>query len=182
MPAKPDNPNDPLREFVAEITALQPELRAFVGYLMRGMAGASDLAQESNLVLWEKRDHFVPGTNFRAWAFAVARFVVLGHFRRMRRENQRVFSTELIEQLADEWQDDPYEHERNLLALENCLAKLPEDDLELVRARYGGHGGIERLANKGAGNAGTLRMRLCRLRAALKRCVEKTIEGEGELV
>jgi RNA polymerase sigma-70 factor (ECF subfamily) len=175
-------PTDPIREFVRELTGHQPALRAFVGYLMAGVPGAADVVQEVNLLLWEKRDQFESGTNFRAWAFASARFVVLGYRRRLRRDGALVFDPDLVESLADEWEAESDEHERKLAALEHCLERLPEKDLELVRVRYSGHGGIERLAAGSANTAGSLRLRLFRLRAALKQCVKQELEVERGLL
>lgn len=181
MKSQSDETNETTRAFVREFTELQPGLRAFIGYLLNGAGGASDLTQDVNLVLWEKRDHFEAGTNFRAWAFTVARYEVLSHLRRIRKEGKKVlFSAELVDRLAEEWQDESFDHEKHLVALEYCLEKLPSDDLDLMRARYRAHGGVERFAEKVGRNAGTLRLRLFRLRAALKRCVEKQIEEEGD--
>lgn len=166
-------------EFVGQITELQPGLRAFIGYLMSGASGVADVAQEVNLLLWKKRDQFEIGTNFRAWAFTIARYQVLGHLRQMRKEGKFLFSPELMDQLADEWQEGNDEHEKQLVALEYCLEKLPNDDHELVNIRYASHGGIERFAEESGLSSGSMRLRLFRLRAALKRCVEQQIENEG---
>lgn len=168
-----------MRGFVRELTEHQAALRAFVGYLMNGAADAADLVQEVNLLLWEKRAHYEPGTNFRAWAFTTARYVVLGHRRRLRKEGLLIFDPDLVESLAEEWQAQPDEHERRLAALHCCLEKLSDPDLALLRARYSGHGKVERMAD-GAGRSGSgLRTRLFRLRAALKQCVRRELEMEG---
>ena len=76
---------DPMREFVRELTEHQAALRAFVGYLMSGTKDVADIVQEVNLLLWEKRKQFRPGTNFRAWSFTVARYLVLENRRRLRK-------------------------------------------------------------------------------------------------
>jgi RNA polymerase sigma-70 factor (ECF subfamily) len=168
-----------MREFVRELTGHQGALRAFVAYLLAGVQDAQDVVQEVNLVLWEKREQFEPGTNFRAWAFATARFVVLTHRRRLRRDGAMVFDTKLLDRLADEWQAEPDQHERKLAALEHCIEKLPDEDLELVRHRYRAHGEVEQLAARLGRTAASLRLRLFRLRASLKQCVKRELEMEG---
>jgi RNA polymerase sigma-70 factor, ECF subfamily len=60
-------------EFVGEIDRHQAALRACVISLMPGMDGGSDVLQETNLELWEKRPQLRPGTNFGAWALAGGR-------------------------------------------------------------------------------------------------------------
>ncbi|MBK1831914.1 sigma-70 family RNA polymerase sigma factor [Verrucomicrobiaceae bacterium R5-34] len=167
---------------MSEITEIQSGLRAFIGYLMSGTSDVSDVAQEVNLLLWQKRDQYEAGTNFRAWAFTIARYAVLGHLRKKRRGNVEFFSPELLEQLADEWQEDECEYEEQLTALESCLDQLPDEDLDLVHARYNSHGGVERFAQRMGLSAGSLRLRLFRLRAALKRCVEQNMGEEGNIV
>jgi len=170
-----------MREFVRELTEHQAALRSFVGYLMVGTQGAADVTQEVNLILWEKRAHFEIGTNFRAWAFTTARYVVLGHRRRLRREGLLLFDQDLVENLADEWQAQPDEYQHKLATLHTCIEKLSDTDQSLLRVRYSGHGGVERMASESGREGSSLRVRLFRLRAALKQCVERELKVEGDL-
>lgn len=172
---------DLMREFVRELTEHQSAIRAFVGYLLSGSQSASDIAQEVNLILWEKRGQFEPGTNFRAWAFTTARYVVLGHRRRLRKEGLLVFDHDMVEILAEEWESQPDEHQRKLAALHTCVEKLGDRDQELLKVRYSGHGGVEKMASRSGREGATLRTRLFRLRAALKQCVERELKVEGDL-
>ncbi|MDG2324151.1 MAG: sigma-70 family RNA polymerase sigma factor, partial [Akkermansiaceae bacterium] len=175
------NEQDLMREFVRELTEHQSALRSFVGYLMAGTQSAPDVSQEVNLILWEKRGQFEPGTNFRAWAFTTARYVVLGHRRRLRKEGLLLFDQDLVEQLADEWQAQPDEYQNKLATLHTCIEKLSDSDQSLLRVRYSGHGGIERMAAESGREGASLRTRLFRLRAALKQCVERELKVEGEI-
>ena len=72
-------------EFVSQIARHQSALHAYIISLMPGVDGVDDVLQETNLVLWEKRRTFEPGSNFRAWACAIARFRVMGHRRKLAR-------------------------------------------------------------------------------------------------
>lgn len=177
------NHSDLMCEFVHELTEHQAALRAFVCYLLGGRAdGAVDLVQEVNLLLWKKHKQYRPGTNFRAWAFTTARYVVLGHRRRLRKDGYLMFDSDLIERLGDEWQAEPNESERKMAALESCFEQLPGRDKKLLRARYNGHGGVEQMAGEGELTAGNLRSRLFRLRAALKQCVQHELKAEEGLI
>lgn len=168
-----------MREFVRELTEHQSALRSFIGYLTGGSSDTADLAQEVNLLLWEKRNQFKLGTNFRAWAFTTARYVVMGHRNKMRKDNKLIFDQDLLETLADEWQEQPDEHESKLAALHCCLEKLSDADQTLLRARYSQHGEVERMADAADRSGGGLRARLFRLRAALKQCVKRELVVEG---
>ena len=180
MPSADDQ--DLMREFVRELTEHQQALRAFVGYLMPGSNGALDVTQEVNLILWKKREQFEPGTNFRAWAFTTARYVVLGYRRRLKKEGLLFFDQDLVEVLAEEWQSQPDGHQRKLAALHTCVEKLSDTDQELLRVRYSSHGGIEQMASRSGRDGASLRTRLFRIRAALKQCVENELEVEGGLL
>lgn len=175
---EPDDPTQ-MSDFVRELTAHQAPLRAFVQYLMAGSEDAKDAVQEVNVLLWEKRAEYEAGTNFRAWGFAIARYVVLARRRQLRKDGHVAFDPDLVDRLADEWQAQPDEHLQKLAALEHCLDKLDDGDLSLVQARYTGHGKIKELARELDCSANSLSLRLSRLRAALKQCVRRELEVEG---
>lgn len=165
-------------DFVRELTEVQKDLRHFVGYLMGGQSEVQDVVQEVNLLLWEKREEFEAGTNFKAWSFAVARFKVLSKRRKMKRQGVQVFDEGLIDRLADEWEQDPAQQESLMGALEKCVSRLGKEDVHLLRERYAGHGNVGKLAEQLGRTAVSLRARLFRLRAALKQCVLNEV-GEG---
>mgnify|MGYP000113776971 CR=1 FL=1 len=54
-------------EGIEAFTKEKPEI-VITDIKMPGMDGVDDVLQETNVVLWEKRATFEPGTNFRAWA------------------------------------------------------------------------------------------------------------------
>lgn len=172
---------DTLKEFVSELTSIQQELRSFIAYLMTGADGAPDVLQEVNLLLWEKRRQFKPGTNFRAWSFKVARYMVLGHQRKLRKQGLLLFEPDVIERLADEWQQSSTEYPNKLAALQTCFEKLPDEDQTLLRARYSGHGQLEQLASSSERSSSGLRARIFRLRQALKQCILNELKMEGGL-
>ena len=66
-------------EFVRLLTVHQPDIYVYLRSLVLDPDEASEILQDTNLVLWEKRDQFEIGTNFRAWAFQIARYKLLQH-------------------------------------------------------------------------------------------------------
>jgi len=108
-----------LAAFVKLITEHQGNLRAFIVSLMPGSPDVADVLQETNAVLWQKRDRFEPGTNFLAWAFRIARYEVLRQHDRQRRSGRVMFSDATIDVLADI--EPPEESAEELLfALDHC--------------------------------------------------------------
>lgn len=152
----------------------QPVLRAFVISLLPGAPGTDDVIQEINAVLWRKRSEFRLGTNFRAWMFQVARYKVLGHRRMMRRQRREVLDDDLLEKLADDAGDrfDRETEQRRMSALRRCISKLREKDRDLLLRRYWKRQSLQDFAVMSGLSVSNVKVRLFRLRAVLKRCIE----------
>ena len=158
-------------EFVSQIANHQAALHAYIISLMPGMDGVDDVLQETNMVLWEKRRTFEPGSNFRAWCCAIARFKVMGHRRKLGRLGLQLFEDDLAEQLATECEAEPEELSNRLRALESCLSRLPEKERGLIDFRYFSDCQLEEYASKCGRPVNSLRVSLFRIRAALKKCI-----------
>ncbi len=175
------------REFVRLIIAHQPNLRAYIISLMPGVEGAADVLQEVNLVLWEKMHTFEMGTNFRAWAFAIARLEVKSHFRHLHKTEIPMLPDSVAAKLADQF-DELYEAkpehvEVRLRALKQCLKRLDGKDRKMVEARYTGANNIRDFAVSTGIPANTLRVKLHRIRNGLRRCITERLRlraiGDG---
>ncbi|MEM6278217.1 MAG: sigma factor, partial [Verrucomicrobiota bacterium] len=94
---EPENQED---EFVALLTSHQSAVRFYVASLLPGEARAADVAQQANITIWNKRADFEPGTNFKAWAFSIARYEVLNFRKKEARDARLQFSDELEEIIA----------------------------------------------------------------------------------
>ena len=164
-----------LQEFVRELTANQGRIRAFVVTLMPGSPDVGDVLQETNLVLWKSRSRFRPGSNFLAWAFTIARLEVLHHRARVKRRREPLISDELLELLAEDVPPTG-DHEAYLNALEDCKSKLTDAQRALIDYRYTPGYSIEAYSMKTGRAASALRVSLMRIRAALRACVEKSLD------
>lgn len=162
-------------EFVGQITRHQTALRAYIISLMPGMDGVSDVLQETNVVLWEKRGKFQPGTNFRAWACAIARYEVKTHRRKMLSRGLRLLDEDLAEQLADRGEETPEKLDERLRALDKCINRLDDDGRQLVEHRYYSEASLEEFATRSGRSAESLRVTLFRIRAALKKCINNEL-------
>ncbi len=111
---------------------------------------------------------------FLAWAFTIARLEVLHHRTRDKRRKRILISDELLEMLSDELSDNN-DHESYLNALETCKSKLPENQRELIDLRYQPGHSLEAHARETGRKASALRVALMRIRAALRECVERSL-------
>ena len=169
-------------EFVSLLTEHQLALKLFVNSLLPGDIGAADVAQEVSTTIWKKRTDFVPGTNFRAWVFRIARNQVANHRRKRAREGGvMVFSDSLQETIAAELADQSTDLEHRLHALRQCLQKLRKADRELIQHRYFHQTPLKDYASQIDRTVGTLKVKLHRIRNSLERCVSQQIGTDGEL-
>jgi RNA polymerase sigma-70 factor, ECF subfamily len=130
-------PDDDARgaEFVRLITSYQLDIYLYVHSLLPNPNEAAEVVQETNVILWEKRNQFDTATDFRAWAFQIARYKLL-EYRAQRKQKGLCFSDVLIDELA--LQAPCYVKSDNDLIdrLRRCVAKLTARDRELLSQRY----------------------------------------------
>ena len=167
--------------FVAQLTDIQMPLRLYVQSLMPGDASVHDVMQQANATLWKKREDFTLGTNFKAWAFSVARYEVLNYRKKQARDSRLVFGEELEQIFADDLAERDDDTEQRHEALKSCLEKLRPQDRELLLHRYTATAGtLGDFAERVGRSVGGLKVTLHRLRNVLLGCIEKQL-GAGEV-
>jgi len=174
MPDSRDKHN--LAEFVRLLTDHQSVMRSYITQLIPNASDVRDVLQITNVALWERRENFTLGTNFKAWALATARFRAMQHRQKMKRDQILVFDDDLIETLDEEFDRDLERTEEMKVALEVCLGKLKPRDAELINARYTLGISLAEFAKTDGRTEGSLRVILNRLRALLKTCVDQQIQ------
>lgn len=158
-------------EFVSLLTAHQSNIRQFIASLTPIIDIRNDILQEVNLVLWKKRRQFRMGTNFKAWAFSVSRYVTMNQQQRFRREGLYTFNTETLECLSQEWQQPEMDGDQRLDHLKSCLQQLDFGERKLLADCYTHRGAIEQVANHKGKSPSTIRGTLFKLRRRLHRCI-----------
>jgi len=160
-----------------ELEKIQPALYAYVGSLTGGSAGVADVVQETNLLIWEKRDGFELGTNFKAWAFRIAYFKVLAHRRDSARRRKFVFNDELVLQLAEEAQDLFAEAAlQRKEALEHCLGELGEEQRALLDKHYVDGVSLTDIAFRKRRKPDAVHKMISRIRLALRKCINTRLD------
>lgn len=165
---------DEAREaFVRLLTDAQRRLFGYISTLLGNVDDATNVLQQTNMVLWRKIDEFVPGTDFHAWATKVAYYQTLAYLRDRKRD-RLVFDEELVRQLAARAADSG--GDEHIVALRHCLSLLPEDKLRLIRQRYWPGKSIGDMARESRRSESAIKMTLLRLRQTLAKCIEQQIE------
>jgi RNA polymerase sigma-70 factor (ECF subfamily) len=173
------NPSMTTTDPVQLMLSGQGRLYAFIMSLLGDPDQASDVLQQTNLVMWEKIDNFQPGTNFMAWAFRIARFQVMAH-RQKHGRDRHVFDDEAIGLVADAFEKQAEDFDDRLDALSRCIQQLPDDRRRLLRRRYGEGWSVKNLAEELGQTANQLAVRLHRLREVLMQCIQRHC-AEAEL-
>jgi RNA polymerase sigma-70 factor, ECF subfamily len=164
--------------FVQAFAHCEPALRGFVRSLVPTWNDMQEVIQQTCVVLWRKYYEFDPDTDFRSWAFTVARFEVL-KYRRTRARDRHVFSEELLELLADEGAAEAARRESERRALEGCIQKLAPHQRELIERCYDGSSTIRQVAESLGRSAGALYKALDRVRRTLLDCIEGSLAREA---
>ncbi|WP_372716679.1 sigma-70 family RNA polymerase sigma factor [Novipirellula sp.] len=167
--------------FVGQLTECQLPLMLYVRALMPGDHVASDVIQQTNTKIWEKRADFEPGTNFKAWAFAIARFEVLNHRKQQARDARLRFSDELEVTVADELvalDDDLLQRHA---ALRECMKSLKPESRELLMCRYASAEPLAEFSKRVGRSVGGIKVTLHRLRSKLADCIEQRLVTSGDM-
>lgn len=160
---KSGNPAD--EAFRRELLATLPHLRAFA----RGLSGrpdyADDLAQETAIKAWTARDRYTPGTNMRAWTFAILRNHYLSELRRNWRQ------THLEDGVAERMlvMEADQEGGLHLSDMETALLQLPPERREAIMLVGAGGFTYEEAAEIADCAVGTMKSRVARGRSELSR-------------
>lgn len=154
--------------FRRELLAVLPHLRAFA----RGLCGrpdfADDLVQETAIKAWTARERFTPGSNMRAWTFAILRNHYLSELRRNR--HQAEYDPDSAERLLvmDADQEDPL----HLSDMELALLKLSPERREALLLVGAGGFTYEEAARISDCAVGTMKSRVARARDQLVRLLD----------
>jgi RNA polymerase sigma-70 factor, ECF subfamily len=125
----------PGAEFVRLLTSHQRDIYLYVRSLVLDPNEVEDIVQNTNLVLWEKRDQFDKSREFRPWAFQIARYKVLEH-RAQRKRKCVCFSDALADELALKVPQYARAGSDLINDLRRCVAQLAARDRELLNQRY----------------------------------------------
>ncbi len=160
--------------FVQLLATHQHRIRAYLMAVVGSDQEADDLLQETNMVLWNKRDVYDHARPFFSWACGIAYIEVMRSRRRLSAEKLR-FDAALLESVSDEFirQGDLLDDRQE--SLRHCLDQLNPDERRLIKARYHEEWSVEKLAAATGKPTKTIYGSLARIREALFRCIERTV-------
>jgi RNA polymerase sigma-70 factor (ECF subfamily) len=165
-------------EFVQRLTVAQSSLYAFICGLMGGLEQSQDVLQNTNVKLWKRAAEYDAARPFLPWAYSFARWEVMA-WRKTQQRSRLVLDDKLLERVAAHFEEQAPQAERELAALERCLAHLPEKQRCVVEARYGRRETVRAIAARLGQPENALAALLYRIRRALHDCITATLAKEG---
>jgi RNA polymerase sigma-70 factor (ECF subfamily) len=169
---------DPNEEFLRLFMRHEPQLRAFVRACLPRAADVDEVTQEVSLVAWKKFSTLVDQDQFPRWVSLIARFEIL-KCRRKHARDRLVLDDAMIERLAEEGAEEMSLREQQLVALGECVEKLPDERRRLVRAAYSSETTKKALAHQLGRSENSLYQLLARVRHQLLRCMEQRLSSQA---
>lgn len=165
-------------QFMKLLTSHQPRIYAYIAAMLVGDSSAADVLQDTNLQLWANADRYDFGRPFLPWAFGFARQRVMA-YRKTCVRSRLVFCNEALDVLGDHCARVSDTIDDRLTALQKCLAKLGDAEVELIQERYLAKTPVQTIASRLHDSAHNVSSRLHRIRKILAGCIERTLTVEG---
>ncbi|MEM8945347.1 MAG: sigma-70 family RNA polymerase sigma factor [Planctomycetota bacterium] len=164
--------------FVALFVRHQAAIHSFILTMLPSVVDSEEVLQESSMTMWKKFDQFEPNTNFRNWAFQIARYTTFNYVRRLGRD-RHLFNESMMKQIADYAEEQNEELENRRRVLRQCIAKLEPRDTEVLSNCYSEDSTIAAYAERVNKTANAVTKQLGRIRRSLLKCVRRTLGLEG---
>jgi RNA polymerase sigma-70 factor (ECF subfamily) len=175
VPTSETEPPDRRALFAGHLRHHRGRLFGYIHALVRNLADADDVFQQTALALWRRFDAYDPARGFLPWALGVARLEAASWLRARARDRLR-FSDDLTAALLDAFAalpDDETSARRD--ALPGCVDKLPDADRALLTECYQPGAEVAAVAARLGRSAPSVHNSLARIRRALHECVERTV-------
>jgi len=165
-------------QFARLWVSCQSTIAAFIRSLIPDFQQAEDVLQRVAVTLVRKFDQYDSDRPFAAWAIGVAKYEVL-YFRREWATDRHVFDDQIVERIALSYQRFAEDADPLREALERCLDHLDGRAQRVIELRYREGLSSPAVAKEMSLSAGAVRMLLCRVRQALRACIEQRVKETG---
>jgi RNA polymerase sigma-70 factor (ECF subfamily) len=172
----PAIPADPEQTALVQSLFVQhlPALRGFVLSLVSDFSLVDDVVQETFLVVTAKAGSFQRGTNFRAWAWTIARYKVLQMLEKNAPLPER-FAPEVLDALAAHETAETWFSDEQLQHLSKCMEELAPKARAAVELRYQQAHRPPEIASRLGWTVESVHVALSRARVFLRDCVTHRI-------
>ena len=152
-------------------------IRLYLGRYVHCSEEVDDIAQEVFCVAFSQLSHFRGEAKFSTWLIGIARNKGLEFLQAetKRRTGQKQFLEAEIASQSVTRLEDKYDScelvERRIRAMKLCLDLLPDQSRELINRYYFDQQSASDIADASSVSAGSIRMKLLRIRQILQKCI-----------
>jgi RNA polymerase sigma-70 factor (ECF subfamily) len=164
--------------FVSLLTANYYLIHSFILTMVPNKTDSEDILQNTIMYMWEHFGDFSPGTRFLSWAVAIAKFQVLTYRKAMTRSKIHL-SGAALDLVAEENVKLSTQVDERYEALQKCLKKLPERELDFLKKRFMQGSSIRELAEDIGTSLNVVYKRLAKIKGILLDCIRRTIAIQG---
>ena len=154
-------------------------VRLYLGRYVHCSDEVDDIAQDVFYVAFTQLSHFRGEAKFSTWLIGIARNKALEFLRAetKRRTSRKQFLEATIASQSvtrlEEQHDSCGLAERQIRAMQLCLDQLPNQSRELINRYYFDQQSASKIADASSVSAGSIRMKLLRIRQILQKCIIK---------
>lgn len=163
------------QDLESHIEAIQGDIRGYIISLSGHDNDCDDILQETNIFLWEQKDKFKSGSNFKAWAFKVAYFKSMASRRDSIRRGEVVFSEDITQRISAEADSYFSSQSDTVNAMRFCLGKLSTDHLKLINVKYQQKKSLSSFALQTGKSINAIHKAISRIRRSLRACIDKQL-------
>ena len=154
-----------------------PALRGFLVSLVSDFSLVDDIVQETFLTVTAKASAYQTGSNFRAWAWTIARFKALQAIKNALPLEQRL-EADVVEALCAHHAAETWFAEDQLRHLALCLKSLAPKALKVVELRYQQAHLPQEIARRMGWTVDSVHVALSRARVVLRDCITDRMASE----
>ena len=133
--SKTNSPGQYGSDFVRELIQSQNQIYSFILTLVPKWSDAEDILQDTAQILWQKYGQTQEIENFTGLGIRIAQNHIYNYYRK-RKSQEQLLDKNALEEIAVYAQELCGDAENRLTVLQQCLAKLPGHDMELIRLHY----------------------------------------------
>lgn len=165
-------------QFAALWTQAQPVVAAYIRTLLPDFHQGEEVLQRVAVVLVRKFDAYDASKPFVPWAIGFARFEVL-RYRRDHATDRHQFDSDIVERVAELYQSDEIDFSSFRGALRSCVGKLQGRNRQALLLRYTQDVAPTEIAKEMGMTPNAVRQLLHRVRASLRKCIERATAKNG---
>ena len=171
---------DKTADYVQQLSGCQSQVYGYIYSLLGNADIAWDTLQETNAVLWKKRDEFDASRPFMAWACGIAFQQVRAARTRLGRDRLLFHDQATLEAIGETWlvQATHSASDREI-AMDHCLKKLSQRHRDMIERHYRHGHSLAVIAQTADRTANAVGVMLHRTRQTLAECIRLTLDREG---